>query len=218
MPKKQEPEGQPPKKRKAKAVAAAAEEPKKERADKGIRRGSIQLSEEFITEICKLVEAGGSFPIPAAEYLGVSKSTFSRWTQIGKEEALQAEADEEAGREPKPATDYRELWERLTRACARLEVNQSIILSSQINAKDPKTGEYLMDAKTRMLFMGRRFKDNWGSKKVEISGPDNGPIESRIIASGLTDAQIEMLSPEELDTLIRAKELEERLASVASQG
>lgn len=128
-----------------------------------------KLTLELQTKICELIEAGNFFNT-AALLCHISKDTFQLWMRKGLQE--------ESG-------IYHDFRVAVEEADAKSEAD---LLSNikQYTATDWKSTEFIMK---------KRHKKNWGDQdktKVEISGPDGGPIATADY-SKLTTTELEQI-------------------------
>lgn len=119
----------------------------------------------------------GSYARAAAESVGVGETTLYRWLEEGERDA-KAEVDS-----PK-----REFWEAFTRARAAGEVG----LVADVRSLAKKDGRLALE------MLARRNPKQWGRRRLEISGPDGGPVES----SDVPAVDYDKLSLEEREKLL----------------
>lgn len=115
----------------------------------------------------KIVQAlnAGNYQDTAARYAGISEATFYRWMT----EAQQ----------PGASKDLREFREAVESARAQAEIRSVALIN-----KAAQDGTWQAAA----WFLERSHPQKWGRiQRTEISGPDGGPIETRVEVAELEE-------------------------------
>jgi transposase-like protein len=111
----------------------------------------------------------GNYMETAARYAGIDESTLHRWIARGKEDDAE---------EP-----YREFCKSVERARAEAEVRNLHLIQSAAQGGTWQAAAW---------FLERSFPGRWGRReKVEMSGPDGGPITLKGLADlmGVSDEE-----------------------------
>jgi transposase-like protein len=142
-----------------------------------------KFDDEGIRNTILLWMQQGSYARAAAESVGVGETTLYRWLEEGEKDA-----------KAKVESEKREFWEAFTRARAEGEVG--LVADVRKLARQ--------DGRLALEMLARRNPKQWGRRRLEVSGPDGGPIES----SDVPAVDYEKLSLEErmqlLDLLDKA--------------
>lgn len=118
----------------------------------------------------------GAFIETAVAMAGIAKSTFYFWLRKG-------EHDLEAGRKATPAAQFSDAIKKALAECEVIDLD----IIRRASAKHWQAAAWRLE---------RRFPERWGRRKLEISGPDGGPIQSQDAGDG---PDLALLSDEELD-------------------
>lgn len=113
-----------------------------------------KLTPELHAEIVNLIRLG-NFREAAAAAAGIGTTTFHRWMAKGREAR---------------SGIYREFWAAVNTAEAQAEA--TAIGRIRQAAQDPKHWT------AAAWYLERKFPERWGRKRLEISGPEGGPVET----------------------------------------
>lgn len=144
---------------------ATARQPR--RPARSARGGHTALTPALQRRIVANVKKGTHIEI-AARAAGVSKATFYRWMDDGRDRP----DPEDPTKTIVASQPYRDFRDAIEKAEADLE--QSVVDRYLTVSKQAAFG----NASHMAGFLGRRFRGRWDPKQtVEISGPEGGPVK-----------------------------------------
>lgn len=155
---------------KPKKVTISKSWPKKKRPVKSSgdprtnERGHMDLREnEKLVQAIETTILAGTSVSGTCGRCGISRETFYRWMKEG-----------EAAPE---GTLAREIYDRFTRARAEAE-HRNLLLIQRAAAGDAKT-KTPADWRAAAWFLERSFPKEYGVRRIEVSGPDAGPVQTQ---------------------------------------
>lgn len=137
-----------------------------------------KLTDEIQQKILQAL-AAGNYQDTAAAYAGISTSTFYNWLERGKTERIRVAA----GEKPKKTEEiFVEFVDAIESARAQAEVRSVALIQKAANDGTWQAAAWYLE---------RSHPQRWGRlNRTEISGPEGGPIETKIDIEAL-DAKIE---------------------------
>ena len=137
-----------------------------------------KLTDEIQQKILQAL-AAGNYQDTAAAYAGISTSTFYNWLERGKTERVRISAGEKPKKTEEP---YVEFVDAIESARAQAEVRSVALIQKAANDGTWQAAAWYLE---------RSHPQRWGRlNRTEISGPEGGPIETKIDIEAL-DAKIE---------------------------
>lgn len=137
-----------------------------------------KLTKELQQKIISALTAG-NYQDTAAAYAGISTSCFYNWLERGKKERDRLAAGEKA---KKTEQIFLEFVDAIESARAQAEVRSVALIQKAANDGTWQAAAWYLE---------RSHPQRWGRlNRTEISGPEGGPIETKIDIEAL-DAKIE---------------------------
>ena len=137
-----------------------------------------KLTKEIQQKIISALTAG-NYQDTASAYAGISTSCFYNWLERGKKERDRLIAGEKA---KKAEEIFVEFVDAIESARAQAEVRSVALIQKAANDGTWQAAAWYLE---------RSHPQRWGRiNRTEISGPDGGPIETKIDIEAL-DAKIE---------------------------
>ena len=133
-----------------------------------------KINEAMIDQIAEAVRRG-NYMETAAAYAGISKPTLYDWLKRGAKEKQRVESNTK-NRIRESERLFVEFSNAIKTALADAEMRDVGVITNAA------TVEGVWQASAWRL--ERKFPDRWGRKKLELSGPDNGPIQHEVEVVG----------------------------------
>ncbi len=138
--------------------------------------------------------ASGVPLIHAVTFAGIGQSTFHRWMQRGEAEEARVEDGHAESAEEAP---YRQLWQQVSRARARVAIDQVEIVGRAAAGgyvvkertrrfKDPGSGQVVTETETDYAppewqaarwLLEKSFHREFGRNSLEVTGADGGAVQ-----------------------------------------
>ena len=144
--------------------------------------GNGKIDPDIIAEITKVIRAGNYAQV-AAQYVGISESTFYRWMERGEKDPDRLDK----------GGLYRELWESVKKAETQSEVRAVAIIQDHMK----------LNWAAAMTYLERKHPRRWGRRETHaITGADGGPlkIEWNCPAPGRKTSAAQPSSPDQTST------------------
>lgn len=127
--------------------------------------------------------AGGAFATTAAHAAGVSKATYFRWLQRGRQATERAEQGADV---PLSEAPFQAFYEDVSQADANVEIAVASILYQAARAGDWRAGAWLLE---------RRFPDQWG-QRADVRHSADSKLTAVLASSIILDD----IQPDDTDT------------------
>lgn len=116
----------------------------------------------------------------AARLVGLHHKTYYNWLDRGRLDfEAEIKVEEETGQRPE-SSPYSRFYQDICHAEAEVE-QHAVAIWRQAMPTDWRAAE---------AFLKRRFPDNWGGEKLEVTGKDGGPV---LFTINLTSGQEEAI-------------------------
>lgn len=127
-----------------------------------------RLDQELIEKLCRLIEAG-NYVETAVAHCNVPKSKYYEWIK--------------KSHDPKQKQIYRDLRDAIEKAWANGEIRDVLAVGKSIEGGAWQAAAWRLE---------RKFPKRWGRmERVEVSGPDAGPIE---VKAGMDEQQVKAIA------------------------
>lgn len=141
-----------------------------------------KLSQQLQATIVEQIKAG-NYIETAAAYAGINKSTLYDWLKRGGRE-LQRLAQNPRAKIKKSEAPFVEFSNAVEQAQAFAE-SRDVVLIANAAKTDWRAAAWRLE---------RKFPKKWGrQERVEVSGPEGGPIETKPDLSKLSDEELAVL-------------------------